>query len=164
MLKDEKKVWEVRWASGQGVTCFEKKGDAYYFENSVKDTNNAWVSTKLVGPLLGVKVHAEKMRIKAQQREPTYHGTSYDVPGAPLPAFLEPYIFPRYNTDEVRELSLLQLAPDIAETVVFNAGMGVPWQDAFEKVLVDMDANEFSEVRRRVFQLLPENAQIDLIW
>jgi len=164
MLKAKEKVWEVKWASGQGVTYFEKKGNARYFENSVKNTNNKWVSTKLVGPILGVKVHVEKIRIKAQQREHTYHGTSYDVPGTPLPAFQEPYIFPRYNTDDVRELSLLQLVPDIAETVVSNVGIGVPWQEAFDQVLVDMDAYEFDEVRRRVFQLLPEEAQIDISW
>ena len=164
MLKDKKKVWEVKWADGQGVTYFEKKGNAYFFEKSVKATKNAWVSTKLVEPLLGVKVHIGKLRVKALQREHTYHGTSYDVPGSPLPAFQEPYIFPRYNTDDVRELSLLELVPDIAETVVSLTSTGVPWQEAFDQVLVDMDANEFSAVRRRVFRLLPEEAQIDLVW
>lgn len=164
MLKNKKKVWEVRWAGGLGVTCFGKKGDANYFENSVKNTNNEWVSTKLVNPLPGIRVLAGKTRVKAQQREHTYHGTSYDVPGTPLPAFQEPYIFPRYNTDEVRELSLLQLVPDIAETVVSNAGVGVPWQEAFDKGLEDMDADEFSEVRRRVFQQLPAVAQMGIVW
>lgn len=103
----------------------------------------------------------KKIRVKGQQREHTYHGTSYDVSDTPLPAFQEPYIFPRYNTEDVRELSLLQLVPDIAETII---SIGAPWQGTFDQVLMDMDASEFSEVRRRVFQLLPEEVQADIMW
>lgn len=103
----------------------------------------------------------ELTHVNAQQREHTYHGTSYDVPGTPLPPFQEPYIFPRYNTEDVRELSLLELVPDIAETIV---SIGSPWQDAFDLVLEDMDASEFGEIRRRVFQLLPEEVQADIVW
>lgn len=99
----------------------------------------------------------------AQRREYTYHGTTYDVPGAPLPAFMEPFIFPKYVTDEVREQSLLQLVPEIAETVVSQAGSG-PWQEIFESVLIDIGAEEFGEVRRRVFQLLPEEIQTAIVW
>ena len=112
---------------------------------------------------MGARVRKKKMRIRAQQREHTYHGTSYDVPGTPLPAFQEPYIFPRYNTDEVRELSLLELVPEIAETIVSQAGSG-PWQDIFDGVLTEMDASEFEEVRRRVFQLLPPEVQLEITW
>lgn len=101
---------------------------------------------------------------EAQQREHTYHGTSYDVPGAGLPAFLEPYIFPKYNTEEVREQSLLELAPEMAEAVVSYVGSGAPWQDIFESVLDDLDAGAFSEVRRRVFQLLPPEIQEEVMW
>lgn len=161
MLKNKKKVWEVRWADGAGVTFFENRRCANYFEASVKDTGNEWVSTKLVGPPLGVKVFAKRVRVKAQQREHTYHGTSYDVPGTPLPAYQEPYIFPRYITEEVRLLSLIDLVPDMAETIV---SIGEPWQDSFNRVLMDMDSNEFDEIRRRVFQLLPEEVQIDIEW
>jgi len=99
----------------------------------------------------------------AQRREYTYHGTTYDVPGAPLPAFLEPFIFPKYITDEVREQSLLQLVPEIAEEIVAHAGSG-PWQEVFESVLTDIGAEEFDEVRRRVFQLLPEGIQEAIVW
>jgi hypothetical protein len=101
---------------------------------------------------------------KAQQREHTYHGTSYDVPGAGLPAFLEPFIFPKYNTEEVREQSLLELVPEMAEAVVSYAGSGTPWQDVFDSVLDDLDAGEFSEVRRRVLQLLPHEIQEEVMW
>lgn len=99
----------------------------------------------------------------AQQREYTYHGTTRDVPGAPLPAFLEPFIFPKYITDEVREQSLLQLVPEIAEEIVSHAGSGT-WQEIFENALIDIGAEEFSEVRRRVFQLLPEEIQEEIVW
>jgi len=99
----------------------------------------------------------------AQQREYTYHGTTHDVPGAPLPAFLEPFIFPRYVTDEVREQSLLQLVPEIAETVMSHAGSG-PWQEIFESVLVDIGAEDYGEVRRRIFQMLPEGIQNEIVW
>lgn len=161
MLKNKKKAWEVIWAEGAGVTFFESRRCANYFETSVKDTGNEWVSTKLVDPPLGVKVFAKKVRVKAQQREHTYHGTSYDVPGTPLPPYQEPYKFPMYITDEVRLLSLIELVPDIAETIV---SLGPPWQDSFNSVLMAMDANEFGEVRRRVFQLLPEEVQTDIEW
>ena len=161
MSKDMEKAWEVKWFDGRAVTYFEKRGNARYFEQSVKDTDSGWVSTKLAEPLPGARVRKKKIRVKAQQREHTYHGTTRDVPGTPLPAFQEPYIFPRYNTEDVRELSLLQLVPDIAETIV---SIGVPWQDTFDQVLMDMDANEFSEVRRRVFQLLPAEVQADIVW
>lgn len=163
MPDNKKKVWEVKWADGLAVTHFERKSGARCFEQSVKDTGNEWVSTRLVEPPLGARVRKKKIRIKAQQREHTYHGTSYDVSDSPLPAFQEPYIFPRYNTDEVRELSLLELVPEIAETIVSQAGSG-PWQDIFDGVLTEMDANEFDEVRRRVFQLLPPEVQLEIIW
>jgi len=161
MPKDREKAWEVKWADGRAMAYFEKRGYARYFEQSVKDTSNGWVSTKLATPPQGYMVRKIKTRVKGQQREHTYHGTSYDVPGTPLPAFQEPYIFPRYNTEDVRELSLLQLVPDIAETIV---DIGAPWQNTFDRVLEEMDASDFSEVRRRVFQLLPEEVQADLMW
>ncbi len=98
----------------------------------------------------------------AQETSPSYQQTSPDT-GAPLPAYLEPYIFPRYITDEVREQSLLELAPEIAETIVSQMGKG-SWQSVFDEVLKEIGADEFSEVRRRVFQGLPEDIQREIMW
>jgi len=160
--KRNQEAWEVKWANGRAVTYFERESDARYFEKSVRNTGNEWTSTKLAKVLPGAKVRSTRVRV-AQQREHTYHGTTYDVPGAPLPAFLEPFVFPKYITDDVREQSLLQLVPDIAETVVSLAGSG-SWQEIFDNVLVDMGADEFSEVRRRVFQMLPPEIQSEVVW
>jgi len=96
---------------------------------------------------------------------PTYHGTARDVPGAPLPAFLEPYIFPKYSTDETRELSYLE-NPDMLATLAENVLAGYEslrsWQQAFDAALAEIE--ELPEVRRRVFLLLPEEVQQEISW
>ena len=105
--------------------------------------------------------HRTEKRI-AQETSPSYFGPVRDT-GAPLPAYLEPYIFPRYITDEVREQSLLELAPEIAKTIVSQMGEG-SWQKVFDDVLEEIGADEFSEVRRRFFQGLPGDIQREIIW
>jgi len=99
---------------------------------------------------------------EAQETSPSFQQTTPDT-GAPLPAFLEPFIFPKYITDEVREQSLLQLVPEIAETIVSQLGSGT-LQEIFDGVLAEIGAEEFGEVRRRVFQLLPEEIQEEITW
>lgn len=101
---------------------------------------------------------------RAQENSPSLQETSYDVPGVPLPAFQEPYIFPRYVTDEVREQSLLQLVPDLAESIISQLGGEASAQEIFDKTLADIGANEFDEVRRRVFQHLPKEIQLEVEW
>ena len=78
--------------------------------------------------------------------EQSYHGTSYDVSDSPLPAFQEPFIFPKYVTDDTREKSLLQLVPEIVETIVMLIGEGASPKDAFIAATTDIGADEFREV------------------
>jgi hypothetical protein len=103
-------------------------------------------------------------RKEAQESSPSLLETAYDVPGVPLPAFQEPYIFPKYITDEVRELSLLQLVPDLAEAIVSELASGSSAQETFDAILTNVGANEFDEVRRRVFQNLPTEIQLEVEW
>lgn len=91
--------------------------------------------------------------------EQSYHGTSYDVSDSPLPAFQEPFIFPKYVTDDTREKSLLQLVPEIVETIVMLTGEGASPRDAFMSATTDIGADEFREVIRKVLQSLPETIQ-----
>ena len=107
------------------------------------------------------------LRRVAQETSPRLLETGYDVPGTPLPAYLEPYIFPKYLTDDVREQSLLSMVPDIVEAVV--AGSGESWQEIFDSVLADLDEDlspggAFSEVRRKVWQQLPPDLQMEVQW
>lgn len=107
------------------------------------------------------------MRGIAQRDEvsPSYHGTTRDVPGTPLPAFLEPYIFPKYLTEDTRELSYLE-SPDMllefAIDVLASYEDLQDWQQSFNNALADVE--EFPEVRRRVFLLLPEEVQQQISW
>jgi hypothetical protein len=103
---------------------------------------------------------------KAQRDEssPSYQETTRDT-GEPLPAFLEPYIFPKYLTDETRELSYLEdpeMLSRLAENVLASYDVLRDWQQAFEFALTDVE--EFPEVRRRVFRLLPEDVQQAVLW
>jgi len=94
--------------------------------------------------------------------EQSYHGTSSDVSGSPLPAFQEPFIFPKYVTDDTREKSLLQLVPEIVETIVMQIGEGVSPKEAFTLAVADMGADEFNEVKRKILQGLSETMQTDI--
>jgi len=102
---------------------------------------------------------------EAQRDEvsPSYHGTTRDVPGVPLPPFQQPFIFPKYLTDATRELSYLE-DPEklalLAEGVL--SGYEGDWQQAFDSTLVEVE--EFPEVRRRVLMLLPEEVQQVVSW
>lgn len=111
------------------------------------------------------------MRRKSQRDEvaPAYHGTTRDVPVAPLPAFQEPYIFPKYLTDDTRELSYLEnpellgvLAEGVLAAYEGLRGVEAAWQQAFDFALADVE--EFPEVRRRVFILLPDEIQREVSW
>lgn len=107
------------------------------------------------------------MKRTAQYDEvsPTYHGTTRDVPTGALPAFLEPFIFPRYLTDATRETSYLEdpkLIAALAEQVLACYEPLRDWQRAFDAATTEI--KEFPEVRRRVLRMLPEEIQQEVLW
>lgn len=96
---------------------------------------------------------------------PTYHGTTRDVPTEALPAFLEPFIFPKYLTDATREISYLEdpeLIATLAEQVLASYEVTHDWQQAFDSATADVE--KFPEVQRRVLLLLPEELQREISW
>lgn len=102
------------------------------------------------------------MRKVAQYDEvsPSYHGTTREVPTNALPAFLEPYIFPKYLTDDTRETSYLEspeLIAGLAEQVLACYESTYDWQKAFDTATVEIE--EFTEVRKQVLLMLPEEIQ-----
>lgn len=107
------------------------------------------------------------MREVAQRDElsPSYHGTTRDVPTEALPAYLEPYIFPKYLTDATRETSYLEnpeLIATLAEQVLAHYELTYNWQQAFDTATAEI--GEFPEVRRRVLMMLPEEIQQEISW
>lgn len=107
------------------------------------------------------------MKKVAQMDEvsPSYHGTTRDVPTEALPAFLEPYIFPKYLTDDTRETSYLEspeLIASLAEQVLAYYDQTGDWQQAFD--IATVEVKEFPEVRRRVLIILPEEIQQIISW
>lgn len=107
------------------------------------------------------------MRKVAQGDEvsPSYHGTTRDVPTNALPAYLEPYIFPKYLTDATRETSYLdnpELIAALAEQVLSCYEPLYDWQQAFDTATAEV--KEFPEVRRRVLMMLPDEIQQKVSW
>ena len=106
------------------------------------------------------------MGIVTSEREESYVPTSPDT-GEPVSAFMEPFIFPKYSTDEVRIESLLQMAADIAEAVVSQHTNDHPWDDTFNDVLQQVDNDlvgndDFIDVRRYIWKQLPPQIQIEI--
>jgi hypothetical protein len=111
----------------------------------------------------------KKFSALSDEVSPTYHGTGREVPVISLPAYPEAHPhgldFPRYLTDDVRELSYLEnpeMLTKLAEDVIANFTKVSDWQQAFDNALTEVE--DLPEIRRRIFQLLPTEVQQMVVW
>ena len=87
-----------------------------------------------------------------QENSPSYLTTGPDT-GAPLPAYVEEYTFPKYISDTTRMESLAGLIPELVTVIVARSADEDP-QEVFDDVVIS--SGNFGEVRRKVWQQLPE--------